>query len=135
MSSGEERLLAGVRPLASTFQGRVLRGGAGAGARRAVEAVGLGSGVPLCCAPRFINRRHLRGEGQGTSFRKVTEGPGEALFFTYRGYRTHYWWIFSGGELPDSEVFLFESKTNKLSLLTYKGPRTLILHVPAFWSL
>lgn len=38
-------------------------------------------------------------------------------------------------ESYQTEVFLFESKTNKLSLLTYKGPRTLILHVPAFWSL
>lgn len=76
MSPGEERLRAGVRPLASTLRAGVLRGGAGAAARRAVEAVGLGSGVLLCCALRFINRRHLRGEGQGTSFRKATEGPG-----------------------------------------------------------
>ena len=67
MSSGEELLLAGVRPLASAFRARVLGGGARAAARRAVEAVGLGSGVPLRCARRFINRRPLRGEGHGHS--------------------------------------------------------------------
>lgn len=78
MSSGEERLLAGVPPTRLHLPSLGPPAGH-AGARRAVGAVGLGSGV-RSAVPRFINRRHLRGEGQGASFRKVTEGPGEALF-------------------------------------------------------